>query len=220
MTFFSFIITCICTCVPKYNLFGLYVTCMGVFSGPTIWYCINTWCALPVEDYLLLSAFLTACSFCVELMSCGLSHFHLGMSMLLLLFSSCLGMAGHVGEIFWVQLLTLLGDTVSQKTSWSSGCYNLSNPSSGMFPEPKMWTLFCRWIQWNWAPQLCISLEDICFSLTSSWSPNVTFQLGNEIRIWGNDKWLWKPVSDEAQHQRSRDWRTAKHVYPDDEEVS
>lgn len=101
MTFFSFIITCICICVPKYNLSSLYdVTCVGVFSGPTIRYCISTRCALPDEDDLLLSACLTANSFCVELLvSCGLSHFHLGMSTLFL-FSSCLGMTGHVGEIF------------------------------------------------------------------------------------------------------------------------
>jgi hypothetical protein len=32
----------------------------------------------------------------------------------------------HVGEILWVQFLTLLGDTVSWQTSTSSGCYNIS----------------------------------------------------------------------------------------------
>ena len=64
--------------------------------------------------------------------------------LLLSLFTSWLG--SHICHILWVWLLTLPGDTVSEKTPWLSASYNLSTPSSNKFPEPLVWTLFCRYI--------------------------------------------------------------------------
>lgn len=52
-------------------------------------------------------------------------------------FSLCLD--SHVGENLWVYLLTLLGNIISQQTSWSSGSYNLSTHSSQC-----PWSLRCR----------------------------------------------------------------------------
>lgn len=34
-------------------------------------------------------------------------------------------------------------------------------PISQMFPEPSIEQFFCSYIYWDWAPQLCISLEVI-----------------------------------------------------------
>lgn len=54
-----------------------------------------------------------------------------------LLFASHL--SSHVGETLWVLLLMLLGHTISQQTPSPSGSFNLSAPSSAMFPEPQVW---------------------------------------------------------------------------------
>lgn len=44
-------------------------------------------------------------------------------------------LGGSVDETIWVKLLTVIGDTLSQQTPFSSGSYTLSIPSSENFPE-------------------------------------------------------------------------------------
>lgn len=58
------------------------------------------------------------------------NSYHVSMALLLDFFRSW---NSHVGETFWVYLLTFQGDTVSLKTPWSSGFYSLSGPSSTVF---------------------------------------------------------------------------------------
>lgn len=58
------------------------------------------------------------------------------------LFSPCL--INHVSEALQIQLLALLGDTVSQQTLWTSAFYYLSIPSSAEFPELYVLEVFYR----------------------------------------------------------------------------
>lgn len=68
-----------------------------------------------------------------RLKSCGFSLSFLASLLVFPLFSSCSGSC--VGEILWVELLSLLRVSLEQ-TLWSSTSYNLSVTSSIMFLEP------------------------------------------------------------------------------------
>lgn len=64
---------------------------------------------------------------------CELSPFHTGMSVSVISIQFTWG--SHVAETSWLWFLTFLGDKILQYISYSSGFYNLSNPSSGNDPQ-------------------------------------------------------------------------------------
>lgn len=64
----------------------------------------------------------------------GFSPCRLAFSLLSSFFSSCLGR--HVSETLQMQLLLLLGDTISRQSPRSSGSYTLSIHSFTMFFDP------------------------------------------------------------------------------------
>lgn len=63
----------------------------------------------------------------------GFSPPSLPCSLVSSLFNS--GFGGHAGETLCVELLTLLGDTISWQNSLSSGFYTIYTPSYTMFHE-------------------------------------------------------------------------------------
>lgn len=100
------------TYVPKYNLFSFYI---AIFSELlTICNQRTNWQALfhggsPPRGSTIL---------CEELRARRIFSTQFGMSLVLFLFCSCLD--SHIGDPLGMQL-TSLGDTISQKTPWSSG---------------------------------------------------------------------------------------------------
>lgn len=75
---------------------------------------------------------------------------------LLSLFSSFSG--SQVNETAWLQLLSFLGDTISQQTPRSPDSQDLSTHTFAVFPEPQVWEFFCPCIHWNWTPHYALRL--------------------------------------------------------------
>lgn len=104
----------------------------------------------PWGRLVLFSAFLIFLQFCVY----GWGHLRSHLPILACLLVLCLGRSYLGNHVVWdfmiIAPLSLLGDTVSQKTSCSSGSYILSAPSSKMFPEHRVHELFWRYISWIW----------------------------------------------------------------------
>lgn len=127
-----------------------------MYSRLTIWYWVTSSCPLPTEEFLSLSnssvAFTSLCT--IEIWRAF--PIHLGLSSLALsLFGSCLG--SHGAKALWVQFLTFLGDTISQRTSRSFGSYSQSFlPFFGNGPWALGVGVLCRWSHWSWAPWLCV----------------------------------------------------------------
>lgn len=107
------------TYISKYNLFCLLLfTC--VFSEMTIWHRANNFCALTsgepspmlLASFTFLQFFMQGWSFLG--FSPSICHVHRYPS-----FPAHI--CHHIGETIWVQLLMVLGNTISQQTSRSSG---------------------------------------------------------------------------------------------------
>lgn len=117
----------------------------------TVWHWIASWCPLPWERLspTLRTPWLSVV-LCIGLSPVLVLQFTLACLLLSFLLSSCLGR--HVGEILWVELPILLGDTASQQIPWSWGSRSLFLP-----PLPQCFLslsagVFWSCIHWYWIP--------------------------------------------------------------------
>lgn len=107
----SLLMVVCCILKPINTTFTIYLTVCIYGSGLTVWYWRINCCFLPSLWLLLILC-----------------------PLMLFLFRSCL--SRHANETFWVRLLMLLGDKISQQMCQSSSSKNLFVLTSKMTSEP------------------------------------------------------------------------------------
>lgn len=124
----------ICISIWKYSLlcpFG--VAYAHMISGLTTLYWITNRGLIHRSPF---STVIIVYSSLSRVRSCDISPPALAHLLILSLFRVCFIWAAILLRCHGVAFLSFLGDTVSQQIFWSSGSYNLSRPSSMMFPNP------------------------------------------------------------------------------------